>query len=76
MVNPKQFAHTPKLGQSERFAEAMRKAGDSVDLVPVEGRDHAFITPGYGDDGTISNALARVDAFLAGHGFLTELTRK
>lgn len=61
---------------SERFAEAMRKAGNTVERVPVEGRDHAFITPGYGDDETISNALARVDAFLAGHGFFTELTRK
>jgi acetyl esterase len=55
---------------SERFAAALRARGNPLELVPFEGQNHAFITPGYGDDAAIGKALAVADAFLKEKGFV------
>ena len=55
---------------SERFVTAMKACGNPVELVPFEGKRHAFITRGYGDDTTILQALERVNVFLRSLGWL------
>jgi len=49
---------------SERFVAAMRAAGNRVRLERLEGKHHAFIVPGYGDDATLAKALRLTDEFL------------
>ncbi len=49
---------------SDRFVAAMKKAGNTCQYIRLEGKDHAFITRGWGDDATIVKSLGQVDDFL------------
>lgn len=58
------------LAWSERFVAAMRAAGNTARLETLEGKGHAFIMPGYGDNATIARALELTDEFLEGERIL------
>ena len=60
---------TPLAG-SERFVAAMRAAGNTARLETLDGKGHAFIVPGYGDNATIARALELTDDFLEGEHIL------
>jgi acetyl esterase/lipase len=60
---------TPLAG-SERFVAAMRAAGTTARLETLDGKGHAFIVPGYGDNATIARALELTDDFLEGEHIL------
>lgn len=62
-------AVTP-LRWSERFAEAMREAGNAVTLVRISGAGHAFLIPGYGRHAAMDEALDAMEAFLVERGYL------
>jgi acetyl esterase/lipase len=56
------------LAQSEKFAAAVRAAGNRCDLRALDGRQHAFVIPGYGDAATFELAMAAMIGFLASVG--------
>lgn len=62
------------LAWSERFVAAMRSAGNTARLETLEGKGHAFIVPGYGDNATLALALELTDAFLGENKLQHELT--
>jgi len=56
--------------QSQRFAEAMRKAGNECRFNLLEGAKHAFIVPGYSPEETVVETMKTIDRWLAEHGYL------
>lgn len=51
--------------QADRFAEAMRAAGNRIEYQRVEGWDHAFAIPNYGKPEQTAATWQMTDAFLA-----------
>ena len=47
-----------------RFTGAMKKAGNQVRFETLQGKKHAFIIPGYGDEDSIRKAVEWTDTFL------------
>jgi len=57
--------------QGQRFAEAMRKAGNRCDLVMLPKTQHAFVIVNYtAPDEQVVNAIRTADQFLASLGYL------
>jgi acetyl esterase/lipase len=61
--------HVTPLAWSERLVEALKKAGNQAELVALEGKQHAFVIRGCGDDDTLLKALQRVETFLGSIGY-------
>ena len=61
----------PPVG-SQRFAEALKKSGVSVNLILIPGARHAFILPKYtATEQQVLDAILIVDRFLARNGYLS-----
>jgi acetyl esterase/lipase len=58
------------IAQSRRYVTTLAAAGNRAELVPLPGRKHAFVLPGYGsnDDATVAESLVRSEAFLRSAG--------
>jgi len=55
---------------SNRFTEAMKKAGNRCDMIALEGINHAFVIVGIGTEETIVTALQATDRFLVSLGYI------
>jgi len=55
---------------AERFAQAMKQAGNRCELVGYEGQGHGFFNFGRGDGTAFYQTLAEADKFLASLGWL------
>ena len=56
--------------QIDRFAKAVKDAGNRCQYERVEGWEHAFVLMGYAPDATSIPATQLIDRFLAGLGWL------
>jgi len=56
--------------QSERFAAAMKQAGNRCDLIKLEGAPHAFSINWAGTEETIVRSLAEMDRFMGSLGLI------
>lgn len=58
--------------QSRKFAEALKAAGASAELVLIPGARHAFILPKYtASEQQVVNTMITIDRFLARNGYVT-----
>lgn len=47
-----------------RFNDVMKKAGNKIQFETLQGKKHAFIIPGYGDEDSIRKSVEWTEAFL------------
>lgn len=63
--------HVVQPEQSQRFHDAMKAAGNPVELRLLEGARHAFIVPRYtAPESVVVESVREADTFLAGLGFI------
>ena len=61
---------TVPFAQAQRFTEAMQRAGNSCELVPYEGKQHAFFNYNAAGNPSFDDTLARTEQFLERLGYL------
>ncbi len=57
--------------QAQRFAKAMREAGNICDLRAYEGKGHGFFNHGRDGGAAYEQTVAQMDDFMVQHGFLS-----